>query len=235
MMSANETLIGKHIWPEVVTSDRRVGDGLNDRPPLRVKQNALAQPVADELLAGFQLAAGLGQDGAKAVSKGSLVSTGNLDGPPQRGNVCSLHEYRNNTNRFVISTNPFVRQEDKGVCTVIDMASRSIALKRPPVAAPKPPKKKRKALPGVDGKTLGQRVQEAMAYKSGRLGQEYRAADLLREVAKLSPPGDTILTQQMLSAILRNTVTQTSKTPFIAMACGVNAVWMSHGIGKMTD
>lgn len=234
MMSANKTLIGKHVWPEVVTSDHRVGNGLDDRPPLGIKQNAFAQPVTDKLLTGFELAAGFGQNDTQALGKSGLGSAGNLDGPPQRGNVCSLHEYRNNTNRFVFSTNPFVRQEDKGVCIVLDMASRSTALKRP-VATPKPPKKKRKALPGVDGKTLGQRVSEAMAYKSGRLGQEYRAADLLRDVAKLSPPGDTILTQQMLSAILRNTVTQTSKTPFIAMACGVNAVWMSHGIGKMTD
>jgi len=235
-MSADKTLLGKHIWTEVMASDHRIGNGLNDRPPLRVKQDALAQPVTNELLAGLQVAARLGQNGAQSVSKGSLVSAGNLNGPPQRGNVCALHEYRNNTNRFVFSTNPFVRQEDKGVCTVVDMASRSTALKlKRPVEAPKPPKKKRKALPGVDGKTLGQRVSEAMAYKSGRLGQEYRAADLLRDVAKLSPPGDTILTQQMLSAILRNTVTQTSKTPFIAMACGVNAVWLSHGVGKMTD
>jgi hypothetical protein len=233
-MSASKTMFGEHIRTEITTSDSRIGNGLNDRPPLGVKQHRLAQPIADQLLAGLQVATGLGQNSPKSVSEGSLVSAGNLDGPPQRGNVCSLHEYRNNTNRFVFSTNPFVRQEDKGVCTVLDMASRSAALKRP-VAAPKPPKKKRKALPGPDGKTLGQRVSEAMAYKSGRLGQDYRAADLLRDVAKLSPPGDTILTQQMLSAILRNTVTQTSKTPFIAMACGVSAVWLSNGIGKMTD
>lgn len=227
----------KNIRTEVATGDTGVCNALNDGPPVRVEQNFLAQPVAHELLTGLQLTTGCSQNGAEAISEGGLGAAGNLDSAPQRGNVVSLHERRNNTNRFVFSTNPFVRQEHKGVCTVLDMTSRSTALKRPAAApkAPKPPKKKRKALPGPDGKTLGQRVSEAMAYKSGRLGHEYRAADLLRDVAKLSPPGDTILTQQMLSAILRNTVTQTSKTPFIAMACGVNAVWLSHGIGKMTD
>lgn len=224
----------EHIWPEVTASDGGIRNALDDRPPFGVKQHPLSKPVADKLLAGFQLATGCGQGSTETISKGGLISAGNLDSSPQRGNVFSLHERRNNTNRFVFSTNPFVRQEHKGVCTVLDMASRSTALRRP-VAAPKPPRKKRKALPGPDGKTLGQRVSEAMAYKSGRIGQEYRAADLLRDVAKLSPPGDTILTQQMLSAILRNTVTQTSKTPFIAMACGINAVWLSHGVGKMTD
>ena len=76
-----------------------------------------------------------------------------------------------------------------------------------------------------------------MAYKSGRVGGEYRPVDLLKDVNRLShaPQIDQILTQQMLSAILKNKVTQTSKTPFIAMACGVSAVWLAHGIGKMTD
>lgn len=236
MMSASKTTISEHIGPQIATSDFEVGDGLDDRPPFRAEQNALTDPVADQLLTCLQRTPGSLQGSSESFGKGSLATASDLDGSLERSNVVSLHGRRNNTNRFVFATNPFVRQEDKGVCTVLDMASRSTALKlKRPVEAPKPPKKKRKALPGPDGKTLGQRVSEAMAYKSGRIGREYRAADLLRDVAKLSPPGDTILTQQMLSAILRNTVTQTSKAPFIAMACGVNAVWLAYGIGKMTD
>lgn len=236
MMSASKTTFGEHVWTKITASDGRVGDGLDNGPPLRVEQHVVSDPVTDQLLTGFQVTARCGQSNSEALGESGLASTGDRDGALERSNVVSLHERRNNTNRFVFSTNPFVRQEHKGVCTVLDMASRSTALKlNRPAGAPKPRKKKRKALPGVDGKTLGQRVAEAMAYKSGRIGREYRDADLLRDVNRLAPAGEIILSQQMLSAIRRNTVTQTSKTPFIAMACGVNAVWLTHGIGNMTD
>src|SRR5690606_27472414 len=117
-MSADKTLLGKHIWTEVMASDHRIGNGLNDRPPLRVKQDALAQPVTNEVLARLPFVARVPPNDAQSVSNRSLLSAGNLNGPPQRGNVCALHGYRNNTNRFVFSTNPVVRQQDTGVCTV---------------------------------------------------------------------------------------------------------------------
>jgi hypothetical protein len=147
--------------------------------------------------------------------------------------VTFLHGPSKYTNPFVSATSLFVLQEHKEVCIVLDMASSKSAALRRPSKPLKPRKEKRKALPGPDGKRLGDRVLEAMTFKSGRMGAAYTAAQLLRDVNRLGTPDAPILTQQMLSAIIRNTVTQTSKTPLIAMACGVNPVWMSNGIGKM--
>lgn len=222
---------GKHVRSEVAASNSGIGNLLDERPPIGVEQHSVLQPVADELLASGR-PSGLTQ----TSSEGGRVSTRNLDRAPQSNNVTFLHEHAKYTNRFVSATTPFVRQDHKGVCTVLDMTTARHAKPiRRPTRAPKPRREKRVALPGPDGRKLGDRVLEAMAYKTGRLGETYRPADLLRDVARISPPGETILSQQMLSAILRNTVTKTSKTPLIAQACGVNAIWMAHGIGKMIE
>jgi len=101
----------------------------------------------------------------------------------------------------------------------------------------KPRAQERQAKPGPDGKTLGQRLREAMAYESGRRGREYLAVDLLADINQLAHKSkdDPLITQQMLSAILTGKVSQTSKTPFLAAACHVNALWLGEGVGRMLD
>lgn len=222
----------ENIGTEIPSRDARIGRLLDEGPPVGLQQNLVSEPVRDGLLCDARMS-----DLAHLGRERFLAPAANLDGPLQSSNVTLLHGHPKYTNGFVNATTPFVRQNHKGACNVLDMPqSKSAALRRP-VRPAKPLKEKRQALPGPDGKTLGHRVSEAMAYKAGRLGREYRPVDLLTDINKLShaPVAEPILTQQMLSAILKNKVTQTSKTPFIAMACGVNAVWMSHGIGKMTD
>lgn len=221
----------KHIRTEIPASDGEIGNLLDERPPVGVEQHGLFQPVADNLLARSR-PAGLPQPSGK--SRG--VSSGERDGAPQSGNVSFLHAHAKYTNRFVYATNRVVGQPHKEVCTVLGMtAVRNRTPVRRPIKPPKPRRQKRVALPGPDGKRLGDRVREAMAYKTGRIGEQYRPADLLRDINRLAPSGEIILSQQMLSAILRNIVNQTSKTPAIAQACGVSATWMAHGIGKMID
>jgi hypothetical protein len=149
--------------------------------------------------------------------------------------VIVLHDHAKYTNRFVYATTLLVSNEHKEVCKVLGMTNSRAAVTKRSTKAKNQRKEPRKALPGPDGKTLGQRVSEAIAWKSGRMGIEYRAADLLRDVNRMGSTDAPILTQQMLSAILRNQVTQTSKTPVIAKVCGVNTVWLAQGIGKMTD
>jgi hypothetical protein len=222
----------KNIRTEISPRDLPVSRTLNEGPPIGLEQQLLAHPVRNRLLGD----AGV-PESAHLRGESSLAPPSDDDRSLQSRKVTFLHGHPKYTNRFVLSTTPFVSHEHKEVCKVLDMAqSRSVALKRP-VRPAKLPKEKREALPGLDGKTLGQRVSEAMAYKSGRLGYEYRPVDLLADVNRLAhaTPNDPFLSQQMLSAILTNKVTKTSKTPFIAMACGVSIGWLVQGVGKMTD
>lgn len=222
----------EHVRTEVAAGNNGVRNLLDERPPVGAEQHSVLQPVADELLTSGG-SAGLPQ----ASGESGRVTASDLDRASQRSNVSFLHEHAKYTNRFVYATTGFVRQNHKGVCTVLSMTTsrHGRAVKKP---APKPHKarrEKRVALPGPDGKRLGDRVSEAMAYKTGRLGETYRPADLLRDVNRLAPNGEIVLSQQLLSAILRNTVNQTSKTALIARACGVDAIWMAHGIGQMIE
>lgn len=195
---------------------------LDGRPPLRIEKNLALQPVGNGLLADSWPV----EKGADSPSKFGLAS-GDINGPPEGGNVAWLHERREYTNRFV-NVKPVCVTENNLACTVLQM----------PVAKRKPqPKVRRVAIPGVDGKTLGQRVAEAMAYEAGRRGIEYRQVDLLEDVNRLygSPPDDPEIDQQLLSAILRNQVSKSSITPMIARACHVNSIWLARGIGKKTE
>ena len=113
------------------------------------------------------------------------------------------------------------------------MASK--ANKLPSLKAPKP-KKERKAYPGVDGKTFGDRIREAMIYRGGQLRCEYRPTDLLREVNALANrnPDNPILSQQLLSALMKSG-NESGLTALIARVCGVDPVWLTLGIGNMVQ
>ena len=221
----------KNIGSEITSSDGVVGSKLNGGPPLRIEQNAIAEPIRDVLLANLP-AAKLPHTG-REVALGAPCS---LDGALQGSNVLFLHRHPKYTNRLV-NTTPFVLQEHKLDCIVLPMTaknSRKTTTRQQQAKAERP---KRQALPGADGKHLGQRLAEAMAYESGRRHREYRQIDLLDDANKLAGRSaeNPLLTQQMLSAIMRGTVSRSTATPFLAVACHVNALWLSEGIGKMFD
>lgn len=228
----------KDVGAELLTP-RETGT-LEERPPLVVQPNLASQPVGDGLLRDGRVS-----DRAQLRGERLLAPAGELDRTDKsldmrRDVVVHLHtRWAQYTNAFVSSTSGFVGAKDKGVCRVLDMASAALKKPSKPPKAPKAPKaqKERRALPGPDGKTLGQRVAEAMAFKSGRLGREYRPVDLLEDVNRLAhaSPTDPFLSQQMLSAILTNKVSSSAKAPFIAIACGVSVTWLIQGIGKITD
>lgn len=224
---------GKNIRTKVAAGDSGVSDLLDNRPPIGFEQNGILQPVADELLAGFW-SSGI----AKPGSEGNLIAAGNLNCSLQRSNVALIHEHPKYTNRFVSATTPFVWHGHKEACTVLDMptTARKTAA-RPPIAAPKARSKKRQAKPGSDGRTLGTRLGMAMAHETGRRRSEYTQADLLADVNRLAqaPEDKPLLSQQMLSAIMVNKVTRSSFSHLMAAACHVNPLWLSDGIGNMTD
>lgn len=221
------------IRPEITPSNGAVSSGLEGNPPIRTDESLFTQPVRNDLLAsgGF---AGLPQLGSEL----GLGAASDIDGALKRSNVSFLHEHAKYTNTFVRATTVFVCDNNKEACTVLDMTSHARKLAKLPVAAPKAHAKKKKvAKPGQDGKTLGQRLELAMAYESGRRGHEYRQIDLLDDVNRLAkaPSDSPVLTQQGLSAIMLNTVTRSAYSHLMAAACHVNPIWLAEGAGGMTD
>ena len=225
-------LTRKHVGSKVFAGNFKIGGRLDGRPPLSVEQNFVIEPIRDVLLARLLTA-----KGSQPLSQLRLVP-GDLDCPAKSGNVSFLHERTKYTNRIVSATTPFVRQENKEVCKVLTMTTgRSNALRKPVRPPQKARSPKRQAIPGPDGLTLGQRLHMAIAHETGRRGREYRQVDLLEDVNRLAGrrKDEPLLTQQMLSAIMRGTVSKSSSTAFLAAACHVNPLWLGEGVGKMSD
>lgn len=210
---------------QVLSPDLVAGDVLNSGPPLRVQESGVSHPIGNGLLTDRGSVEVIG-DG---LCERSLAS-GDRDRALKGGNVSVFHKERGYTNRFVSVNQPVCVTQNKNACKVVDMAL--VKKKQQPKTA-----KRREAVPGVDGKTLGQRVAEAMAYESGRRRTEYRQADLLADVNHLAGAREEnpVMTQQMLSAIMVGKVSRSSLTPLIAAACHVNAVWLGDGAAKMLD
>jgi hypothetical protein len=147
-----------------------------------------------------------------------------------------LHKQACPVNRQVCVTS------DKKVCNVVDLSNyRNVAVpntaRKILPAKQKSPKRERKAIPGSDGKTLGERLQIAMAYKSGVTGRSFDPVDLLDEANKAAGASkeEPLVSQQMISEILRKRTTRSSLTPYLAKACGVSVLWLSNGRGPMLE
>ena len=236
-MSTNENKTSKpggsgafeHIGTQVAAGNLPVGDRLDGAPVLGVEKCRVGQPVGNCLLTDCRPAHCLGE----ALSECGLGAATNSDGAMKRDNVRFLHVHRYNTNPFVAVNNPVCMTAHKETCTVLQMP----ASRRKP-APDTSNKNKRVAIPGPDGKTLGQRVREAMAYESGRRGHEYKQTDLVQDVKRVSgmtgPEVDEKL-QQSVSAVMLSKVSKSALTPYIARACHVDPIWMASGLGSMFD
>jgi len=217
----------EHIRTQVPSRDLPFGDGLNGRPVLRVEQDAGANPVRNRLLLESRPLHDLG----KPLGKLGLAAPGSPDGTPERDNVRFLHTHPLYTNGFVRVNEPVCVTPHGPACSVIPMGVTQ--RKTAPQAKPS---SQRVAIPGPDGKTLGQRVAEAMAYETGRRGVSYEQKDLVDDVNRLvamEGDGGQFLSQQQASAIMRNKVSRSTFTPYIAKACHVDGVWLARGAGSM--
>lgn len=217
----------EEVGTQLLSSDLALGHVLDGGPPLGAKQDLSLHPNGNGLLLdlGFrtkELSNGPGQS--------SLASSGNGDRAFKGDNVTFLHGREGYTNRFVSVNKPVCVTADKEVCIVLDMA---IAKKKPqPTKA-----SERVAVPGPDGRTLGQRLEMAMAHRGGQLGTEYTATDLIRDANRIAGASDEspVISQQMVSAIIRGKVTRSNFTPYLAEACGVRSAWLAQGAGKMVN
>jgi hypothetical protein len=220
----------KEIGTQIPPSDSTARGGLEGNPPSVGNLFPALQPAGNELLASA-LGPGSPHSGGQ-----SFLRAGNSDSASQGSNVVLLHERRAYTNRVVPATTLFVCEPDKETCTVLSMPNTVRKAVATPQVAPKK-RGKKQAIPGQDGKTLGMRLELAMAYESGRRGREYRQVDLLADVNRLAnaPDDKPVLTQQALSAIMLNKVTRSAYAHLMAAACHVNPLWLSEGIGHMTN
>lgn len=217
----------KNIGTQLATSDLSVCDSLDSGPVLGLKQHALPKPIRDMLLLQRRSL----HDVRKAFGKGGLAPPGSADRASKSSNVRFLHEHTLYTNRFVSVNAPVCVTGGLPTCSVLQMPVNQ--RKTAPQAAPS---NKRVAIPGPDGKTLGQRVAEAMAYESGRRGIAYEQKDLVDDVNRLvstEGEGGQLLSQQQASAIMRGKVSRSTFTPYIAKACHVDGVWLARGAGAM--
>lgn len=215
----------KNVGPQMAARNFLIGEGLEGRPVVGVQQDFVLEPVGDVLLADGPV-----HDFGEPFSKSCLATASNVDSAAKRSNVRFLHGHPLYTNRFVRVNEPVCVTAHKEVCTVLPMP----ATQRKP--APTPARSnRRQAIPGPDGKTLGQRVNEAMAHEAGRRGAAYEQKDLIADVNQLVrvEGEEALLSQAMASAIMRGKVTRSTFTPFIAKACHVDVVWLARGVGQM--
>lgn len=223
----------KNVGAKLSTSDLVVGDGLEGGPPLGIEKRLVGQPIRNELLRHR----GTLHELREPIRESGLAATGDIDSSLKGANVLLFRRHNDYfyTNQFVDVNNPVCVTARKSTCSVVSMDQART--KRQSKRAPKAEvSSKRVASPGPDGKTLGQRVSEAMAYKSGRIGMAYTPGDLLRDVARIMqvphPETDQRL-QQRLSAVTTNKVSESAVSPAIAHATGVNTLWLCYGWGKM--
>lgn len=214
------------IGPQLSPRDPTVRNRLKRRPILGGNQRFLSKPFRDGLLAHsrpvHKLRDFFRQDG---------LATRDSDGALQGGNVLLFHKPRGYTTRVVHVNNPECVRSNNDVCTVLTMPASN----RKRVIQPLPAERL-KAIPGPDGYTLGERLRYAMDAKSQSLGREFTASELLVEATRLVglPPDKPIQTQQALSKILNNLVSESAATPAYAAILGVQALWLGHGVGPIT-
>lgn len=223
-------ITGKHVGPEIASSDGVVSDELNSSPPLSVEQSSVSQPVRNGLLAyanAFAVRGGvLGKELSKAVRKRRLAS-GNLNGPLEGGNVVYLHSDSVTRNRVPVNKQTGLTAKEVS-CTVLAMPTT----KRKPARAPgatTAPGRKTEPIVGPDGFTMSQRVLQLMAEQGmsqtdlARACSQYYAAFIKDEPDRVK--------QQHIFNIVQG---QDSSwvVPLIAAVFEVSSLWLQLGIGK---
>jgi hypothetical protein len=96
------------------------------------------------------------------------------------------------------------------------------------------PKRVRQAAVGADGLTFGDRLRKCMEVEGRSRGQEYRQTDLIAEATRLlgrDPERDPVITQQGLSLILSNKVSESHATTAFAKLLKVESMWLQYGVG----
>lgn len=221
----------EQVGTEVRSRNGKVGGVLNRRPPIIRKKRLAYEPRRDRLLTRLRL-----PEQTKSGSKSGLTAA-NVDGPLERSNVRFIHEARMLTNPFVLSNNPICVTANKSACMVDLMAND----KKTAVVRLRPKAVRAKKTPpnpiGADGRTLRERLDIAMGYKSGLVHRTYTEADLVLDANRIAGAtgSDPMISQQSVNAIRRGKSTRSNFTPFLAEACGVRFAWLANGTEPMIN
>lgn len=222
------------IGAQTKASDLLIGDVLESRPPLRVEQGLVFEPIGHGLLGDSRAI----QVAAQSVGKSGLTA-GNVDSALERGNVRFIHGGISYTSMLVKVNKRTRVTEHKVPCKVIQMPARQQKLA---ATVSKPNRKKSgkrvRQTPlavGPDGKTANQRLNSVMNRES------IPQADLVRRcnqaagrAADAEPP---VVSQAVLSNFQRNLddLANSSYVTIIAETIGVRGMWLQYGIGPEKD
>lgn len=213
----------KNVGTEIHASDNPLGGKLQPRPPLRIDQHLLAEPIRNELLASLFVSE-LPELGGELC----LAAACEFDDALERNNVVSLHKERKYT-RNLVDVNKFASlTTDKDVCTVLDMTSVKRKAKPSPAVQAK---RKRAPEPevGPDGRTLAQRVILLMS--ESRIGQSDLARMCSAYYATFYPTIEEPKVKQQHIFNLLQGQASSAALPLIAAVFDVSDIWLQYGIG----
>jgi hypothetical protein len=226
----------ENIGAQISASDHTPSDMLESRPVLRFDQDFLTHPFGDSLLPQ----GGTLEELREPLGQGGLA-TGNHNGALQGSNVRFIHDHPRYTTPVVRVNNPGRVTGHNGGCTVLPMSPRRSNTAAAPAKAPGKIRVRQADL-GPDGKTLGERVRACMIVRARQLGVDpakYTQEELIAEASRVTgrnlQAGDKpIMTQQALSLILKNKVSESHASIAFAMVFGVEPAWLQYGIGPQS-
>jgi hypothetical protein len=211
----------KNIRPKMSSRNPVGGDVLKGRPPLRLDQSCVFEPIRNGLLAD----AGPAHELRDPLGK-SRLGTGNLNGATERSNVRFLHGHGKYT-RFLVDVNKEqCLTDDKEPCIVLQMPEPQRKER-----ARKSPKKRRARLApaiGPDGLAFGQRVQKLMTEKDiGQTALARMCSDFYRTFVL---DAEDCVQQQHIFNIISGQESAWCM-PLIAEVFDVRELWLQLGIG----
>lgn len=218
-------LIPENVGTKVMARNLLRGDKLERGPPLSLKENFVVEPIRDRLLRHRRAS----EVFAELLREKGLAA-GEFDSALERRDISFLHERRDYTSAFVFANNSTRMTPNKEACTVVLMPQRK--KKRVAIVVEEPAQAR--APIGPDGKTVGQRLAEAMR---AMRGPDYRETDLFLEVnERVGASADNpLISQQMINAVRNDKIDNTRSfiVGSLAEVLGIRPIWLQWGAGSM--
>jgi hypothetical protein len=191
----------KNVRAEIATRDSVFGNELDCGPPESVDKDSVVEPVPNGLLAysaAFVVGRGVRKEELPDTARKRLLPSSDVNSPPQRGNVVSLHDH--SLTRILVSVNkdPCLTSH-KETCTVLAMQQTKKRPHAPPIR-----RAKGKAIHepevGPDGLTMPQRVIQLMI--DNGVGQHELARMCSERYAVFVPGSEDKVKQQHIFNLL---------------------------------
>lgn len=235
--SGSTATTGEYIGSQPHAPNAAAGHVLECRPPERLQQRAVLQPVRDGLLADALASTVRGGIASEVLAESggkSRLAVADLNGLRERGyvvgNVVSLHGARERTTSALVVVNKNAGATvNKRPCTLSGM---SLPKKKPA----EKPQRIRKAQRGADGRTVGERLAEAMRSHDPPYDSETGQTRLAEECQRIWASGwgkkSTVkIKQQNINELLHNKQHSSRYISVLAYVLNVRCLWLQFGIG----